>query len=514
MAGSRWAALALAAALVALGVAGLGVERDYSRAEEARLVDRLDADASRLRSALMERWRSAQDAFMDQGPEALGSLNDAVSGVYRRSEGGVEVWDDNGWRPSAAERLPVAASEALARYGVTEPRAVTVGGRTAPEPALDEAFTLVAISPSLTRVAILDPARALTTLTPGALADAGLPPADVRVTWLWRGDPLASGGAGPALADGPEVGDRVLELDRTTAAGESGPRSTHDLLFFGPTFGPGPDLTVRVSPAEGSVASVVARGRRGRWAVGGVIWLLLAAGGGTLVAGLRRSEALARRQRAFLEVVGHEIRTPLAAMDGALQNLEDGVVTESAAYLPLLRSQVERMRALADDALTLARARTDGAPDAAVSVRRLMDDVERLGRDADDVTLDLDPALVDAEADLWVGGREGAVARALANLVRNGRVHGEPPIVVSARRAGGGVTLEVRDHGPGFGPGDAHRLLQPFVRGKSAEEAQRSGSGLGLAVVAEAVREAGGTVTLDDASPGARVRIFLPEHAS
>lgn len=86
--------------------------------------------------------------------------------------------------------------------------------------------------------------------------------------------------------------------------------------------------------------------------------------------------------------------------------------------------------------------------------------------------------------------------------------------MVSARRGGGGVTLEVRDHGSGFGSGDAHRLLHPFVRGESAVEAQRSGSGLGLAVVAEAVREAGGTVTLDDASPGARVRIFLPEHAS
>ena len=110
------------------------------------------------------------------------------------------------------------------------------------------------------------------------------------------------------------------------------------------------------------------------------------------------------------------------------------------------------------------------------------------------------------------------LARALANLVRNavqaheaaGPAASAPEVRVIAEREGaphaGSVTILVADNGPGLPERTRARLFEPF------QGSMRSGgTGLGLAIASELVRLNGGTLTLDQGTPGTRFRIVLPD---
>ena len=81
------------------------------------------------------------------------------------------------------------------------------------------------------------------------------------------------------------------------------------------------------------------------------------------------------------------------------------------------------------------------------------------------------------------------LGQALGNLVDNALRYGAGDIVLRARRAPGGVVLEVSDQGPGFAPDIAGRAFERFARGDGART--RGGTGLGMAIV-RAVAEAHG----------------------
>ena len=89
---------------------------------------------------------------------------------------------------------------------------------------------------------------------------------------------------------------------------------------------------------------------------------------------------------------------------------------------------------------------------------------------------------------------------------------GRPEIVVSAKRDGDAVAIEVSDHGPGIPGADRSRAVQRFVRLEGARS--RPGFGLGLSLAAAVIRMHGGSVRLEDNAPGLRVHASLPASAA
>ena len=75
---------------------------------------------------------------------------------------------------------------------------------------------------------------------------------------------------------------------------------------------------------------------------------------------------------------------------------------------------------------------------------------------------------------------------------------------IAAGRDGGGTTITVTDDGPGIADADKEAVLTRGVK------LGGSGSGFGLAIVADFTEAYGGTLTLEDANPGLRVRLSLP----
>jgi two-component system OmpR family sensor kinase/two-component system sensor histidine kinase QseC len=97
------------------------------------------------------------------------------------------------------------------------------------------------------------------------------------------------------------------------------------------------------------------------------------------------------------------------------------------------------------------------------------------------------------------------------NLVANALrfSNGRPVEVAVLRDDPSHVTLTVRDHGPGVPEPDRARVFERFFR-VEASQPKSNGAGLGLAIVAEIARLHAAECALEDAAPGARVRVRFP----
>ena len=204
------------------------------------------------------------------------------------------------------------------------------------------------------------------------------------------------------------------------------------------------------------------------------------------------------RQRLFVAMASHELRTPLAALRAEL-DLVDRREASLADYRQALqdaRGDVIRLASLATSLLELAESRDDSRSISRAPTRLRMvaasvvRDVEPLARGRGvEVAVDVPDAVV------WVDRIR--IEHAVGNLVTNAVVHagdgGSVELRARVDRSSGRslLTVEVLDRGPGIGDVSPDALFAPFRRGAHGA---RTGSGLGLATVASAVRAHGGSL--------------------
>lgn len=224
---------------------------------------------------------------------------------------------------------------------------------------------------------------------------------------------------------------------------------------------------------------------------------------------LDRLRASRDRERAFVADAAHELRSPLTNLRTELevaQRLADR--TDWSAVSADLLADTERLGRLVDDLLLLARLDEDPPTRAAgpVDLGALLAEV-----------VDRHPArTVHVEAPtspLWVVGDVDELRRVLVNLVDNAVRHAQSRVVLGAEPDGPAYhRVTVTDDGPGILAADRERVFGRFTRLDAARDRDAGGAGLGLAIVRELVRRAGGRVDLDDADPppGLRVRVTLP----
>jgi signal transduction histidine kinase len=209
-------------------------------------------------------------------------------------------------------------------------------------------------------------------------------------------------------------------------------------------------------------------------------------------------DKLLHSQDAFVADASHQLRTPLAALRLRLENLEPDVTNAGKEDLEGALREVERLSALVDGLLTLARAdRAHSAP-SSISLSPLVEErIEAWSAFAAESDVHLHVELENEVAALATPGR---LEQVLDNLLANA-IDASPAgatITVSTRAANGWVELHVMDEGRGLSETERNRAFDRFWQ---AHE-ERDGFGLGLAIVRRLTAGDGGDVELRDGSPG------------
>jgi signal transduction histidine kinase len=185
----------------------------------------------------------------------------------------------------------------------------------------------------------------------------------------------------------------------------------------------------------------------------------------------------------FASIVSHDLRNPLNVAAGRVELAEQDADPE---HFEQMRAAHQRMEAIIDDVLTLARQGRTIEETASVDLAAVADDAW--------ASIEADEASLVLATSLTIAADRGRLRQALENLFRNALEHG-----------GAGVTITVGDCDDGFFVADDGAGIPPaqretvFDRGFTTEE---SGTGLGLAIVNTVVEAHGWEIAVGESEAG------------
>jgi signal transduction histidine kinase len=231
-----------------------------------------------------------------------------------------------------------------------------------------------------------------------------------------------------------------------------------------------------------------------------------------------RIEELVDTRHRLLRDISHELRSPLARLNVALEIARRKSGPSAGDALDRIGKEAERLNGLIGQILTLTLLE-EGAEG---MITRAPVDLDVL---TDEVTVDADfearnhsrsVRLVSKDA-VTIKGSEEMLRRAIENVVRNAVHHTaegtEIEVALERRQGVDGerARITVRDHGPGVPEEALTRLFLPLYRVAEARDRQTGGAGVGLAITKRAIALHGGTVTASNAPGGGLlVEITLP----
>lgn len=252
--------------------------------------------------------------------------------------------------------------------------------------------------------------------------------------------------------------------------------------------------------------------------LGTVFFALVLAGLVWLSAWLVREVRLNQRQRAFLDAVTHEMRTPLASLRLYVETLgrHDPDPERRREFLARMGEDVERLDRTVEQVLVAARAE------------------ERRRRPAERVVLsDLLAACIDelrarhdlpekavrlfVESPTAVRGDRNELWVIFRNLLENAWKYSDDPVEIQVRVSSAGegrIEVAISDRGIGIPPRELRRIFQRFYRAGRDVQRTAAGLGLGLFIVRNLVRRQGGRVVAKSEGSGAGSRFVVTLRAA
>jgi two-component system sensor histidine kinase CpxA len=215
-------------------------------------------------------------------------------------------------------------------------------------------------------------------------------------------------------------------------------------------------------------------------------------------------------ERRLLQDVSHELRSPLARLEFAIELARTS--PDRAKAMDRIKKEADRLSTLVSELLQVTRAESDPQSRnlSVIPLRGLLEDV-------------IGDALVEAEArhlalrleavePLELRGDRELLRRAVENVLRNAiRYAPEATVVeISLRQQGEHALIALRDYGPGVPEESLPSLFKPFFRVQADRNRDSGGVGLGLSIAQLAVALHQGNIRARNGQPGLLVEIELP----
>lgn len=221
-----------------------------------------------------------------------------------------------------------------------------------------------------------------------------------------------------------------------------------------------------------------------------------------------------RRQRAFIDSVTHELKSPLASIGLCLETLgrADLPTTTAHELREMMRHDVLRLSAFIDDVLAASRLAHRRAAHALAptSLRELVANAVAKVRSRHEASADA--VEIDVPEDMVVVTDATVVETIVKNLVDNAIKYSDDPPhvrVAAVRNEAGALVVAVTDQGIGIHPRDLPLVFRRFYRGDAPEVRARSGTGLGLFVASEMAKGLGGRIWAQSAGRGRGTTVTL-----
>ena len=231
---------------------------------------------------------------------------------------------------------------------------------------------------------------------------------------------------------------------------------------------------------------------------------------------LSLAESSTARER-WLADISHELRTPVAVLQGELEALVDGVRDADPARLASLHQEVLHLRRLLDDLhdLALADAGALRYRFARLDLKALLEDALRAmsGRLADHA---LDLSLQTDAGPLMIEGDATRLRQLIDNLLDNSIKYTDRGgrIEVSLTKTSQGLQLTLADSAPGVAGQHHDKLFERLFRVESSRNRELGGAGLGLALCRRIAEAHGGNIAAaDSALGGLLITVNLNEFA-
>jgi signal transduction histidine kinase len=202
-----------------------------------------------------------------------------------------------------------------------------------------------------------------------------------------------------------------------------------------------------------------------------------------------RVTAMLEEKDRMLGAIGHDLRTPLAALRVRIESVEDDDDRAKMA------DTIDEMNRTLDDILSLARLGRPSEPitdvDLAALVDAVVEDFRDLGK----------PVTFEETDRLRMHLRPSLIRRAVRNLIENAVKYGGSAEVL-LRTTPATVDIIVRDNGPGIPVDRIAEVFEAFTRLEGSRNKETGGIGLGLALARAIVREAQGDISLRNRPEG------------
>lgn len=229
----------------------------------------------------------------------------------------------------------------------------------------------------------------------------------------------------------------------------------------------------------------------------------------------RRLEELDKDRKQFVQLVTHELRAPVAAIQSYIRLILGGYVTPERQPEILDRVQQRAVEQLdqINGLLVLAQSQREPITTKDVSLVDMLNEVLDLLRGPAEekglaISLDVDPQIPKIRADpdqiehLWMN--------LISNAVKYTPATGSVEITLTQRPAS--IMGSVKDSGIGIAPKDQERIFDEFYRTDEAKQIEQNGTGLGLAIVKQIVEGYGGRVWVSSApGTGSKFSFALPK---